>query len=114
MSNYVITEIDTCDGVVLEQIRSGIDSVGVVEVCFNPLEIVEIPGGVITIPAPKFTHVQAAATTTWVINHNLGFRPLVQAYTSGGLLIVGDIAQINLNQTTVSFTVSIAGYALLS
>lgn len=58
--------------------------------------------------------VQALAASVWVINHNLGYRPAVQTFTTGGLEIGGTVLHLSLNQTTVTFKGPLAGTARLS
>ena len=59
-------------------------------------------------------HQQPTASSTWIINHNLGFRPAVEVYNTGSQEIEADIVHTSVNQTVVSFTTAIAGYARLN
>lgn len=61
-----------------------------------------------------YSHEQAQASTTWLINHNLGYYPSVSTTTYGGTTIIGAIKYIDKNNLTVEFTVEVAGYAHLS
>lgn len=61
-----------------------------------------------------YTHVQNAVSNTWVVNHNLGYYPQVTVVESGGSLVEGVIAYNSNNQLTITFSVSISGYAYIS
>lgn len=78
------------------------------------VEVVEVihpgpqgPAGV------SYTHQQLAATTTWIINHNLGYRPAVELLDTGGQEIDGDIAHPSVNQTVITLNPATAGIARL-
>lgn len=57
---------------------------------------------------------QTTPSTSWVINHNLGYKPSVEVFNTGSQAIDADIVHTSLNQTVVSFTVAIAGFARLN
>jgi hypothetical protein len=61
-----------------------------------------------------YRHDQAAAAATWTINHNLGTRPNVMAYTTGGQEIWGEVLHISANQIQIFFDTAIAGFAICS
>jgi hypothetical protein len=59
-----------------------------------------------------YTHSQPIAASTWVVNHNLGFKPVIQAYTAAGVSLgVLDITHNSNNQATLVFASSVAGEA---
>ena len=60
-----------------------------------------------------YVHTQASPSTTWTINHNLGFRPSVELLDSGSQEIDGDIAHPTTNQTVVTLNPATAGLARL-
>jgi hypothetical protein len=60
-----------------------------------------------------FTHVQASPSTTWLIVHNLGYRPNVYS-TDNVNEIVGEVIHSSVNTLTVSFDTAVAGRADLS
>jgi hypothetical protein len=60
-----------------------------------------------------YTHVQSSPASTWVINHNLGYKPDVTLYTSGGVVMYAEIIHTSVNQTQVIFTVPTSGVARL-
>ena len=59
-------------------------------------------------------HVQASASTTWTINHNLN-RPVGSARVkdASGNDVVGEITDVNTDQATITFTVAISGEAII-
>lgn len=60
-----------------------------------------------------YTHSQPSGATVWTINHNLGYQPLVQTFTPGGVEIVGDVLNVSVNQVTVTFNSAQTGSARL-
>lgn len=66
------------------------------------------PSGVVA-----FVHIQTSPSTTWTINHNLGFRPSVELLDSGSQEIDGAIAHPTTNQTVVTLNPATAGLARL-
>jgi hypothetical protein len=74
------------------------------------------PGDVGTI---TYIHTQAVASTTWTINHGLGWKPNVSVFDSGGTQIGGTVVHVSDTQLTISFTLgggayAVSGYAYLS
>lgn len=61
-----------------------------------------------------FEHVQGAASATWMISHNLGFKPNVTVQDSGGGIIEGDVVYTDYNNLTITFTAASTGKAYLS
>ena len=61
-----------------------------------------------------FEHIQGAASNSWVIPHNLGFKPNVTVVDSAGTIYEGEISYTNLNSLTVSFSAAFSGKAYLS
>lgn len=61
-----------------------------------------------------FEFVQSTPLSTWTINHNLGFNPSVQVFSSGGLQVDAEIQNVTVNQTIISFISAFAGYARLN
>ena len=75
------------------------------------LEILEIgtpgpPGA-----TPGATYIFGSAATTWTINHNLGYKPVISCYTVGGIEVVADIVHTSDNQAIVYFSTATAGAA---
>lgn len=61
-----------------------------------------------------FEYAQAVASATWVVNHNLGFRPNVAVLSVGGVEMWAEIVHISVNQVQVLFDFPRAGLALCS
>jgi hypothetical protein len=59
-----------------------------------------------------YEHQQPTASATWTINHNFGRHAAVSLFTSGGAQIIGQVTNINNNQSIADFDTPIAGYAL--
>ena len=61
----------------------------------------------------SYVHIQGTASTTWTINHNLGYRPSVELLDSGSQEIDADVSHPTINQTVVTLTPASAGLARL-
>ena len=61
-----------------------------------------------------YTHNQNAVSNSWVINHNLGFKPNVTVQDSAGTTYEGEINHTSANSLTVSFSAAFSGKAYLS
>lgn len=61
-----------------------------------------------------YLHQQTSASTTWTVNHNLGFRPAVELFDSGSQEIEGDVAHPSINQAIITVNPSTAGSARLT
>lgn len=66
------------------------------------------PGG-----GSAYTHVQGSPNTTWLVIHNLGYRPNVYC-TDGVDEIEGEVIHSSVNTLTVSFDIAVSGRADLS
>ena len=63
------------------------------------------PGtGTVTVTSVSFTN-----KTSVIVNHNLGYKPLVQVLNASGKEIVVDIEHTNTSNFVVSSNVSITG-----
>lgn len=71
------------------------------------IDIKAIGGG----GSPSYLHTQAVPSALWTVNHNLGFKPDVATYTSGGLEFVAEVLHISDNQFTVTLALPTAGFA---
>ena len=67
-----------------------------------------------TVGRVSYDHTQGSASDTWVINHNLGFKPNVTVVDSAGTIYEGEITYTNSNSLTVSFSAAFSGKAYLS
>jgi len=61
-----------------------------------------------------YTHEQASASTSWVINHNLNKFPSVTVVTSVGVVVIGNITYNSANQLTISISDADSGKAYLN
>jgi hypothetical protein len=66
------------------------------------------------ISAVSFTYEKQTNSNSWVVNHNLGFRPNVIVIDYGQNNVECDIAHTNENSLTLTFSEAISGYAYLS
>ena len=62
---------------------------------------------------PAYTHEQNTASKTWTINHNLGYKPVIQLFDSGSMMVMGTVVNVSNNQTIVTFSKPIIGFARL-
>jgi hypothetical protein len=60
-----------------------------------------------------YGHNQASPSASWIINHNLGYRPSVTLYSTGGAEIEGEVVHTSNNQARVYFDTAVAGSARL-
>ena len=61
-----------------------------------------------------YEHTQGSVSNTWVINHNLGFKPNVTVVDSAGTIYEGEISYTNTVSLTVTFSSAFSGKAYLS
>lgn len=61
-----------------------------------------------------FIFTQPTPSSTWTINHNLGFNPAVELLTVGGVEFEAQVTHINTNQTVVNIAIPMAGSARLN
>lgn len=62
----------------------------------------------------NYTHTQGSVSSTWTINHNLGFRPSITVIDSGGSQAIGDRTDPTVNQTILTFSPGFSGTAYCS
>jgi hypothetical protein len=67
-----------------------------------------------TVGRVSYEHTQGSTSNSWVINHNLGFKPNVTVVDSAGNIVEGEVAYTNSNSLTVSFQSSFSGSAYIS
>ena len=61
-----------------------------------------------------YVHDQPTPSDTWTINHNRGFKPLVEAFSAGNILMpLVEVLHTSVNQTIIYFNVPTAGFARL-
>lgn len=66
------------------------------------------------IPYVSYTHNQISASTTWTINHGLGFYPSITIFDSSSQQVEGAVTHNTTTTTTIQFSASISGTAYLS
>lgn len=59
----------------------------------------------------RYTHIQPGANTVWDINHDLGKEPAVQAFSTSGKKLNGQLEHIDLNNARITFNHANAGKA---
>lgn len=62
----------------------------------------------------SYTHNQGTSSSTWTINHNLGYYPSVTVVDNGDNVVIGDVSYTSVNQVSISFSASFGGKAYLS
>jgi hypothetical protein len=77
------------------------------------------PGPASPLDRFAYTHNQTSPSSTWVIDHNLGWNPNVTVIDSAGTTVEGDIEYVSNNRVTLTFTakgspVAFSGTAYLS
>jgi hypothetical protein len=100
--------------VAIEVIEGASVTVEVVE--DGGVEVVEVihPGPQGPAGGVAYVHTQSTPSTTWTINHNLGFRPTVELLDAGSQEIDGEVAHPSVNQTVVTLKPATAGLARLT
>jgi hypothetical protein len=67
-----------------------------------------------TLPESVYVHSQNTPSTSWEIDHNLGFFPNVTVVDSGETQVEGSVIYNNINRVTIEFSTAFAGKAYLS
>lgn len=62
-------------------------------------------------PPTAYVHTQSSPSVEWVINHNLGARPIIEVRTVGGVVMEADVVHLTLNQSRVYLASAVAGEA---
>ena len=97
----------------------------VVQVIENPVtvEVIETPMVVEVVIGQalvtqggggRYTHTQGAASSTWTVNHNLGFRPQVEVFSPGWVSVEASVLHTTDNQTVISFNTPQTGVAIFN
>jgi hypothetical protein len=71
------------------------------------------PAGTFSPGDVAYTHTQAVSSSTWTINHNLGFNPVAVVLDSGGTQCEGSITYPTVNQMVITFTGAFTGVAYI-
>lgn len=64
--------------------------------------------------AHNYQHIQSVAESAWLINHNLGYRPNVSAFSLGGVFMLCEFEHISINQLICRFDMPTKGLAVLA
>lgn len=56
-----------------------------------------------------YVHTQASPSSLWVVNHNLGYRPVIEVLSDGGMVVEASVAHISVNQAQISFNTAQTG-----
>jgi hypothetical protein len=67
----------------------------------------------LTKPTYAYTHYQNSASTSWTIQHNLGYNPIVRVFVGNQEVQPTTITFTNSNQVVVTFATAQVGYAQL-
>ena len=67
-----------------------------------------------TLPESIYVHSQNIASTSWEVEHNLGFFPNVTVVDSAETQVEGNVIYNNMNRVTIEFSTAFAGKAYLS
>ena len=67
-----------------------------------------------TVARVSYIHTQGVSSSTWTVNHNLGFYPNLTVQDSAGTIYEGEINYTNLDSLTVTFSSAFSGKAYLS
>jgi hypothetical protein len=65
-------------------------------------------------PGPRYTHHQNVPNSTWIVNHNLGYKPHITVLGPGGTTLICDIVHTNVNQAVLLFRLPTLGTAYCS
>jgi hypothetical protein len=72
------------------------------------------PPGPSGVGSATMTHIQLAASTVWTITHNFGYKPNVTCFENDDVEIEGTLVHIDNNSLTITYSVLVSGYAILS
>ena len=64
--------------------------------------------------SPTFTFNQVVASTTWIINHNLGKFPSITVIDTADTVVTGEYTYTDNNNVTLTFSAGFAGKAYLN
>lgn len=70
-------------------------------------------GDVLGAPLPQFnyTHTQTNPSTTWVVQHNLGYYPIIRVFVNNEEILPLSIVHDSVNQATITFSQPYVGTA---
>lgn len=85
-----------------------------IQVTPPPVNTIQVIAGQSVPQTVAYAHTQNVTSASWLINHNLGFKPNVTVVDSAGTIVEGEITYTNTNSLTVHFTNAFSGHAYLS
>lgn len=62
----------------------------------------------------NYEHIQTVLSTSWVVNHDLGFKPNVSVFDTSGVSIEANVIYHTINQVEIQFLTPRAGTARFS
>jgi len=70
-------------------------------------------GDITGAPLPQFnyTHTQTTLSDTWIVNHNLGYYPIIRVFVGAEEILPASIVHNSVNQATITFSQPLTGYA---
>ena len=96
-------------GIAIGTVTTGPAAASVTGTAANPIINLVMPTG------GSYKHTQGVPSTTWTINHNLGYEPGgVSIVDSSGTKVTGTVTYASINQIVVSFTSAFGGKAYIS
>lgn len=73
-------------------------------------QLVFVPAASGSTPAGNgFEFTQASPALTWIVNHNLGYNPVVTVLSVGGLMLDASVLHTSVNQVQITFLSPTAG-----
>ena len=107
--------------VLVEEVRNTVevdDGTTVVVVVEERVQVVDAavqgPQGAPGASSSSYVHTQTPAAASWVVNHDLGYRPAVTVFDGTGALVVTDFVHNSTSSLTITFGAPLAGVAYLS
>lgn len=74
-------------------------------------QLVFIPAAASSAPVGGFEFTQESPALTWIVNHNLGYNPVVTVLSVGGLVLDASVLHTSVNQVQITFLTPTAGSA---
>jgi hypothetical protein len=71
------------------------------------------PAGTFSPGDVAYTHTQSVSSSTWTINHNLGFKPTAVVLDSAGTNCEGSFSYPSNNQMVITFNSAFTGTAYI-
>lgn len=66
------------------------------------------------VNVPGYVYDQLSPSTTWVVTHNLSFKPNVTVINGSGEVVHGEVQYTGAQQITIRFTAPFTGQVYLS